>query len=879
MQNSIKTRMSTAVVLVLLIASAMLLAIPVLAQDETPHGGTGGGVAPLPGITNWHDGSSMPLPTGVTPDATFATVSHLSFRPNPIGLGQPLLVNIWLQPPIQVTHYFKNAYSVTFTKPDGTVETVGPMSSFQGDATAWFEKVIDQLGTWKVKFDFAGAFFPAGNYTTRAGQFSGTQGQDRNAEFPLSIYYKPSSDGPYEFIAQNQLVASWPPSPLPTDYWTRPISPENREWWSIAGSYPATGIVGGGPNWPTGTNTYMSNYGYTPYVQGPNTAHVVWRRQGAVSGLIGGSLGQSSLSGGGGNPSVVYAGRAYQTLTKIVDGKPTSVWQCYNLRTGEVFWERTDVTQVPTMISYVSSTVQLVPGTEASPTGMSVSLMYVGGGRLIKYDPWIGSVNLNISIAPLTSATMYSPDRFLSVQNIGTSANPNYRLIDWNITGYVPIGTSIIKVGVINNVSYPFSSIGTADYESMIAVSTQGIRSIPASGIPASWEATAAVNGAVYYSQRIMAASLKTGQLLWNITTDESLGTQGFFSGSTSVADHGKYAVRLNDGKFHCWDLNTGRELWQSEISSWPWGNFGIYGINSFGGTIIYAQYDGVVAYNWTNGKIVWRYAYEAVYPYETPYQDNYPFYDSNVRIADGKVYAANTEHTTSQPITRGWSLHCINVTTGEGIWNITGAMSPGAVADGYLTASSSYFGYMYVFGKGLSATTVTAPDVVIPKGAGVVIKGTVLDMSPAQPSTPCVSKDSMATQMEYLHMQRPIDGTSHNIQMAGVPVTLTAIDSKNNYVNIGSVTTSAYYGTFEMAWTPPEEGTYKIIASFAGDESYGSSAASTAVSVGPAQSTPETPTYPIPPDYTMTIIGGVIAVIIAVAIAAVAIILIGRKR
>ncbi|MGE5638023.1 MAG: PQQ-binding-like beta-propeller repeat protein, partial [Chloroflexota bacterium] len=833
---------ATAIALILLMTSIALTATSAFGQ-----------VAPLPGVTNWHDGSSMPLPAGVTADQTFATVAHLSFRPNPVGLGQPLLVNMWMQPPIQVTNYFKNAFTVTFTKPDGKTETIGPLSSFQGDATAWFEQVVDQVGTWKLKFDFAGAYFPAGNYTTRAGQFSGTLGIDRNAEFPLSVYYKPSSDGPYEFVVQEQLVASWPPSALPTDYWTRPISPENREWWIIAGNYPATGIVGGGSNWPANTNTYMSNYGYIPYVQAPNTAHVVWKRQNAISGLIGGTMGQMSLTSGGGNPSLIYAGRGYQTLTKIVDGKPTSVWQCYNIRTGEVYWERTDLTQVPTMISYVTSTVQLVPGTEASPTGMSVSLLYVGGGRLIKYDPWIGNINLNISIAPLTTGTMYAPDRFLSVQNIGNTSKPNYRLIEWNVTGYVPIGTSTITIGILNNVSFPFSSIGTADYESMIAVSTQSIRSVPASGVPASWEATAAVNGAVSYSQRLMGVSLRTGQLLWNITTDESLGTQGFFSGSTAVADHGKYAVRLNDGKFHCWDLNSGKELWQSEISSWPWGNFGIYGINSYGGMIIYAQYDGVVAYNWNDGKIAWRYKYTAEYPYETPYQDNYPFYDSNVRIADGKVYASNTEHTTSQPITRGWSMHCINVTTGEGVWNLTGAMSPGAVADGYLTASNSYDGYMYVFGKGQTKTTVTAPDVVVPKGTGVVIKGTILDQSPAQPNTPCVSKDSMSTQMEYIHLQHPVDGVGHNIQMTGVLGTLAAIDSSGSYVNIGTVTTSAYYGTYEMVWTPSNEGTYKIIASFAGDDSYGSSAASTAISVGPSSEARNIPEQIVPIDYTMT--------------------------
>jgi hypothetical protein len=161
--------------------------------------------------------------------------------------------------------------------------------------------------------------------------------------------------------------------------------------------------------------------------------------------------------------------------------------------------------------------------------------------------------------------------------------------------------------------------------------------------------------------------------------------------------------------------------------------------------------------------------------------------------------------------------------------------MSVGPIADGYLMASNPYDGYMYVFGKGPTATTVTAPDVVIPKGTGVVIKGTVLDQSPAQPGTPCVSKESMAPQMEYLHMSHPIDGLDHNIMITGVPVTLTAVDSDGTWIDIGTTTTDGYYGSFGLEWMPPEEGTYKIIASFESDESYGSSGASTYVSVGPA--------------------------------------------
>ena len=96
----------------------------------------------------------------------------------------------------------------------------------------------------------------------------------------------------------------------------------------------------------------------------------------------------------------------------------------------------------------------------------------------------------------------------------------------------------------------------------------------------------------------------------------------------------------------------------------------------------------------------------------------------------------------------------------------------------------------------------MTASDKTIAKGASVLIEGTVLDMSPAQPGTPCVSKDSMATYMEYLHMQHPIYGIWHNVTVTGVPVLLLAIDKDGNTINIGT-TTSDVSGTFGLAWTP----------------------------------------------------------------------------
>ena len=131
--------------------------------------------------------------------------------------------------------------------------------------------------------------------------------------------------------------------------------------------------------------------------------------------------------------------------------------------------------------------------------------------------------------------------------------------------------------------------------------------------------------------------------------------------------------------------------------------------------------------------------------------------------------------------------------------YGICGHLGQAVVADGYLSVSCSD-GYQYVYGKGKTATTITAPDVSVPLGTAFTIKGTVLDQSPAQPNTPCVSKESMTTQMQYLHKQQPIGGIWGNETITGVPVTLTAIGLDGSFIDIGTVTTNGYYRDIQQS-------------------------------------------------------------------------------
>ncbi len=134
---------------------------------------------------------------------------------------------------------------------------------------------------------------------------------------------------------------------------------------------------------------------------------------------------------------------------------------------------------------------------------------------------------------------------------------------------------------------------------------------------------------------------------------------------------------------------------------------------------------------------------------------------------------------------------------------------------------------------------------------------------------------------MEYIHYSLPVDGIWHNETITGVPVVLTAMAADGTVTDLGTTTTNGYYGDFGYTWTPPNEGQYRVIASFAGDESYGSSAASTTLSVGPAATSAPTqsPSTASQVDYMPTLTGILAAVVVAIIVSVIALAVVLRKH
>ena len=196
-----------------------------------------------------------------------------------------------------------------------------------------------------------------------------------------------------------------------------------------------------------------------------------------------------------------------------------------------------------------------------------------------------------------------------------------------------------------------------------------------------------------------LAYDIDSGDALWGpVGTPADFAYFGIIGtpGQQGYCAYGKLYTTGGYGSFlYCYDTRTGN-------LDWTYGNGGV-GNSTFGGL-------------------------------DSPY-GNYPLFIS--AIADGKVYCFSSEHSPTSPMWKGERVRCINATSGAEIWTLMGwgeigSFGSGAwpVADGCLVYLNAYDAQIYCIGKGPSATTVTASPKVATKGSGIIIEGTVTDIS-----------------------------------------------------------------------------------------------------------------------------------------------------
>jgi len=398
----------------------------------------------------------------------------------------------------------------------------------------------------------------------------------------------------------------------------------------------------------------------------------------------------------------------------------------------------------------------------------------------------------------------------------------------------------------------------------------------------------------------MMAISLEPGQegtKLWETSFTPPYAdawAAGFFGAGLGLDDvyPEDEVITFSDRitlKRYGYDMKTGAKLWESE----PEGQMNYYGMmtNYYQGLIIAAGWSGeVIAYNVTTGVKEWVYTASNV-GFESPY-GNYPI--NFVGIADGKIYTLTGEHSITQPMWRGPNLRCINASNGEEVWSLlnfgaNGGASLGGtyvwLAEGKVVGINFLDNQIYCIGKGNSATSVTASPKVSVHGTSLMIEGTVTDQTSTGrrntndlvdftlKGTPAISDEDMSAWMEYMFMQQEFPADAK-----GVEVVLTVVDPNNNVYEIGR-TTSDVTGTFGFAFEPEVPGTYQITASFEGSRSYGSSFATTYLTVEEA---PAATAEPTPPPASMTdtyVLGLGIGAIIAIIAVGLLLFLMLRKR
>ena len=224
-------------------------------------------------------------------------------------------------------------------------------------------------------------------------------------------------------------------------------------------------------------------------------------------------------------------------------------------------------------------------------------------------------------------------------------------------------------------------------------------------------------------------------------------------------------------------------------------------------------------------GKILWTYG-NGGEGNSTNSDFNWPYGNIPTCVAaigNDVVYLWTTEHTWTTPIYKGGLARAINATTGQEIWTISSVtmnfgMTSYAMADGFNTWFNGYDNSIYVVGRGPSATTIQLPEFNHSGIQHCVLEATVTDISAGTKQdqqaadfpngVPCASDASMKEWMSYVYQQQALP----TITLTGVPVTISVLDSNNNFRTIGTATTDES-GAYSFTWTPDIPGNFTVYA------------------------------------------------------------------
>jgi hypothetical protein len=792
---------------------------------------------------------ALPLASAHDPAWDIPVIAYAVVTPDPVGVGQQALIVFWPNfYPITAVGAYGDRYTwnVEITDPTGAKQTLGPITS-DPVGGGWTTFTPNQIGTYTI-VAILEEHLLTGEPVPPAGA--------RSTEYIGDTVLGDASE-PYTLTVQQDQIDAWQETPLPEEYWTRPINDMNREWYPLAG------------NWLAGDAQEVGPTNYFGYGLGPESAHIMWSTPTWSGGIMDERFGNTGYAvyhyeGNRFTPPIILDGKLYYNVETL----PREGWRCLDLYTGEELYFRNTtgpVTGTGGGFDYSGRTSvgslsfgQVYNYESPNQHGGMPYLWSTNGpdGTWQMYDAFTGSYICSIGNVSSSGFGIYGKDGSILRYSIN-----NERLTVWNTSRaiwYEEVFESnnywmwrpTLNMTFDGNNGFSLN-VSVPDLPGNVLAVREG--EVIIGGTGGQNDAEAVVQGTMW---ALSLEAGKEGQLLWqyNYTPPRAYAP-------ASQAPRGRYPVSgpyvvPESNMFHFYDANT-LERWGFDLTTGQplWGPtdpepaMNYYGMpyNVYDGKLLSHGYGGTLtAYDLRTGEVLWTYEATNV-GFESPY-GNYPI--GIGCIADGKIYLGSGEHSPTQPIWRGPNMRCIDADTGEELWKISfhGVSMPMgnggdnyAIADGYLVGLNGYDMKLYCFGKGPSVTTVSVKNDVTTKGASIQITGTVIDIAAGTKQqeqagrfpngVPAMADAYQEDWMEYVYMQQAMPADAQ-----GVTVKLYAIDPNGNYQDIGE-TTSDMWGNFGKSWIPPVEGEYLIIAEFSGTKAYYKSSASTYITVDPAVS------------------------------------------
>jgi len=756
------------------------------------------------------------------------TYPFIDAIPKTAAVGQAVLINFGL---LNNLARDGDSWNVTaeITDPDGHIERIAGMTWSTGTVGKTF--VPTKEGIYTLQCVFERVYYETGSNSLPSGWYAA--GKSDIVTLTVSGEGKPE----------------YPGFDLPEDYWTRPIDGQLREWYSISGSWVVRPINR-----------------YAPYNDAPDSAHILWTAPigDNIGGLAGGEFAFGYQDGDGYEGRftgpIIISGILY--YNKYQSGMPSQAIVAIDLHTGEKLWERSY-----TFANARITTGQILSWFSLNNRGAWAYIWLTNGTSMYALEAKTGDLVYNMTNVP-SGRIYYGPNgEFLKYQlvNYGSTEEPNWHLLQWN-SSRVVMGNAASQDGswgsAVRGRSFNATERG---YNLNVSI---GAGKVLMGGIIYAFPEDRVVVGStgnmpgVGQNITLSAISLKSNEkgrllfenVLWEApNTFQDIRYESYRQSDwTAVSQENQIIVywEKNTRINYAFSLETGRYLWKTEpqsyADSWMAATLSVseggYGFAIIVYDKLYtASVGGVVyCYDLNTGKTLWT--YEATDAHTESYLTE-NWWLAPLIVSDGKIYFGVEEHSTLEPKPRGAPFFALNAETGDLVWEINGAFRQSQwgghalIGDSVIVTQDTYDQQIYAIGKGPSSMTVTAPDVAVAANAPVLIRGTVMDVSPGTAGNalklrfpngvPAVSDEHMSEWMLYVYKQFP---EPHAV---GVPVRIDAIDPNGNYVTLGE-TVSDGNGRFSFSFTPDKEGQYDIYAFFDGSNSYYKSAAQTELLVMP---------------------------------------------